>query len=143
MKQDLRKVSRSFKDEMHVRAVEAVIKYGQSAAEVAKTLGTLPLTIRAWVRRYKVGGKKALVSGKAKGFPQALTHDQQVILIETVKNKVPEDFGLTGMLWTQGALLPGGKKDFQEKNQPFCDGKMGEAPKHVMPKATPTSDRAE
>jgi transposase len=114
MKQDLRKVSRAVKDEMHVRAVEAVVKFGQSTEDVAKTFGTVPQTIRAWVRRYKEGGKKALVSGKAKGSPRALTSGQEVALIETVKGKVPEDFGLTGLLWTREHCCQVAKKIFRK-----------------------------
>ena len=114
MKKDLRKVSRSVKDEMHVRAVEAVVKFGQSTKDVAEAFGTVPQTIRAWVRRYKDGGKKALISGKAKGSPRALTSEQEVVLIETVKSKVPEDFGLTGLLWTREHCCQVAKKVFRK-----------------------------
>ncbi len=60
-KNDLRKFSREVKDAMHVQAVEAVLKNGQTVADVAKTFGTVPQTINAWIRKYKEGGKKALV----------------------------------------------------------------------------------
>jgi transposase len=101
VKNDLRKVTRQSRDELHLRAIEAVVKYGQTSIEVAKAFGTVPQTINAWLRRYRAGGKKALISGKAKGSARALTSEEEETLVRTVLKKVPEDFGLVGMLWTR------------------------------------------
>jgi transposase len=100
-KHDLRKVSRETKNEIHLLAVEAVRKEGRSIKDVALFYGVSRQSIHTWLNHFDHGGKQALKCGKAKGSPTCLDIEQETILINKLKNHTPEDFKMSGMLWTR------------------------------------------
>ena len=114
-KPDLRNVPRIQRDEIHIRAVEAVVKNGETVPDVAKELGVSPQSVNGWLRKYREGGKKALVSGKAKGSPRALTPQEEVELIKAIHKQRPDDLKLTGQLWTREHCAAAAKKLFHKK----------------------------
>jgi transposase len=96
-------------------AVDAVLKKGQTANDVAKTFGVSIRSVFGWLARFKEGGKDALISGKAKGSPRALTPDEEIDLIKAIHKKTPEDFKLAGLLWTREHCCAVAKKLFRKQ----------------------------
>jgi transposase len=114
-KRDLRKTPRAIRDEIHAKVVDAVLNKKQTAADVANTFGVSIRSVFGWLALFKEGGKRALISGKAKGSPRALTQDEEIQLIGSIYKKTPEDFNLTGMLWSREHCVAVAKKLFRKK----------------------------
>lgn len=113
-KHDLRKISREARDELHIQAVDAVLKRKKSIKDVSELYGIPRQTLHRWLNKFHDGGKKALKSGKAKGSPRCLTAEEENILITKIKNHIPEDFKMNGALWTKEHCCHLAKKIFRK-----------------------------
>lgn len=71
----------------------------KAPADIARDLGVDDQTVRDWRRKYRAGGRPALVSKKPSGRPALLTapqRDQLAALLETA----PRACGFDEYLWT-------------------------------------------
>jgi transposase len=100
-KHDLRKVAREVRDEIHYQAVQAIRKEKRTVKDVALFYGVSRQSIHSWLNKFDNGGKQALKSGKAKGSPRCLNAEEESIIINKLKIHTPEDFKMSGMLWTR------------------------------------------
>jgi transposase len=91
---------------MGVPILELPVAAGSSPAET----GASPLARRAvlnWCRRHAKGGDAAVASGRRTvrpGEPAPLTRQQELDLLETLRDSYPDDHGLPGHLWNRQAL---------------------------------------
>lgn len=82
-----------------MQAIKAV-QEGQSATDVAKTLGINRQTIYRWMANYLSGGQKALQAKPISGRPSKLTEDQMQWIAEAVRNDTPQQYEFEFALWT-------------------------------------------
>jgi transposase len=124
VKRDLRKCSKQLRDDIHLQAVLSVKKGGRSVEEVAEIYGVSRQSVYLWIKRFDTGGKQALKSGKAKGSPRCLNPEEETILINKIKNYTPEDFKMSGMLWTREHCCRLSKKLFKKVVSLSAMGRM-------------------
>ena len=98
-KSDGRKLSHEVLEEMRIQAVKAVIQRKQSPEKVIKVLGFHRSCIYAWLKLYKKGGYKALMSSKAKGPEPKINKREARKLIKWLK-KDPRQMHFDFGLWT-------------------------------------------
>jgi transposase len=115
MVKPFKKLSRSERDVIHLLVVEAATTSGKTHEEIASLFGVSVRSIGRWVSNFLEGGKTALKSGKAKGFPRALTSEEEVELVKSVSKTTPEDHRLSGQLWTREHLCRLAKKLFGKR----------------------------
>jgi len=92
---------------MRMQAIKAV-QGGQSATDVAKTLGINRQTIYRWMANYLSGGQKALKAKPIPGRPPKLTPEQMQWIAEAVRENTPQQYQFEFALWTLkiiGALI--------------------------------------
>ena len=101
-KNDARKLSKELQTEMRKRAVEAV-KLGKTKTEVAECYRISRRVVIKWCKKEREDGYKAL-EGDKRGLPQGikgkLKITQKEELIKIIKEKLPEEVGLSTQLWT-------------------------------------------
>lgn len=89
-----------------MRAV-AALAAGRDRSEVADVFGVSVQSLDAWWAVWQAGGWEALVSrrrGRRPGEHQVLDADQQQCVRAALVDHRPEDFGLSGQLWTRAAV---------------------------------------
>ena len=105
-KTDARKLSKELQTEIRRRAVSAV-KKGKRKKEVAECYGVSRRVVTKWCKREAVEGYKGL-EGDQRGLPIGikgkLKNIQKNELIEIIKNKLPDDMGLSTQLWTRKSI---------------------------------------
>ena len=103
---DGRKLSKELQTEFRKRAIRAV-KKGNTKTSVAECLGVSRNIITKWCKKEKDGGYKAL-EGDKRGLPKGtkgkLKISQKKELIKTIKEKLPDEIGLSTQLWTMKAV---------------------------------------
>lgn len=113
-KNDARKLSKELQTEMRKRAVEAV-KLGKTKTEVAECYRISRRVVIKWCKKEREGGYKAL-EGDKRGLPQGikgkLKITQKEELIKIIKEKLPEEVGLSTQLWTRKAIAKLIKKEY-------------------------------
>ena len=114
-KTDARKLSKELQTEMRKRAVAAV-KKGKAKKEVAECYGVSRRVIIKWCKREAEEGVKGL-EGDKRGLPSGikgkLKNIQKNELIEIIKNKLPDDVGLSTQLWTRKSIAKLIKKQYK------------------------------
>ena len=115
-KTDARKLSKELQTEMRKRAVAAV-KKGKAKKEVAECYGVSRRVIIKWCKREAEEGVKGL-EGDKRGLPSGikgkLKNIQKNELIEIIKNKLPDDMGLSTQLWTRKSIAKLIKKQYKQ-----------------------------
>ena len=105
-KSDARKLSKDLQTEIRKRAVAAV-KKGKAKKEVAESYGVSRRVIMKWCKREAEKGSKGL-EGDKRGLPSGikgkLKNIQKNEIIEIIKNKLPDDMGLSTQLWTRKSI---------------------------------------
>jgi transposase len=104
---DARTLSAATLEELRRRAVAAV-ESGVPQVEVARLFGVSRQTVGSWVRAYRDSGDEALRTqrrGRKPGDRRALSHDQQVWVVEALSTRFPRDFGLEHWLWNRRAII--------------------------------------
>jgi len=84
------------------------VQGGQSATDVAKTLGINRQTIYRWMANYLSGGQKELEAKPIPGRPPKLTEEQMQWIAEAVRENTPQQYQFEFALWTLkiiGALI--------------------------------------
>ena len=103
---DGRKLSKELQTEFRKRAIRAV-KKGNTKTSVAECLGVSRNIITKWCKKEKDGGYKAL-EGDKRGLPKGtkgkLKISQKKELIKIIKEKLPDEIGLSTQLWTRKAV---------------------------------------
>ena len=101
---DARKVLPSTMDTLRARAVRSVLA-GQLQAQVARSYGVCEECVSRWMKRYREGGFKALLSNKKKspksGKPRKLSEEQEEELCQLVHSTLPYQSGFPSLLWTR------------------------------------------
>ena len=95
--------SRSSKDAGFVRRALGVrlILEGRSIEEAAKISNYSEEAVRLHIARYEAEGLEGLFTKKAPGAKRKLTPEQEGVLYETIKTKLPRDVGLVPFAnWT-------------------------------------------
>lgn len=80
---------------------------GVSQVEVSKHLGVSTRIVRAWERRYRRGGWKALQKrrrGRSAEEQMVLSEVQQRRVVEAVRGKFPDQLRIPALLWTRSAV---------------------------------------
>jgi transposase len=108
-KQDTRKLSRSAAEAIRKQVVRAVLDQGIRQKEAARIFGVTPESVCLWIKKFRVGGEKALCN-KALGRPkgQKLTSAQAAGIRKSVVGRCPDQLRLPGFLWTRelvGAMI--------------------------------------
>ena len=105
-KNDVRKLSKALQTELRKRAVEAV-KLGKTKTEVAECFCISRRVLIKWCKKEKEGGSKAL-EGDSRGLPKGikgkLKSKEKEELINIIKDKLPDEIGLSTQLWTRKAI---------------------------------------
>ena len=79
----------------------AKVNAGETPSDVAKGLGFYRTSIYRWIRAYKKGGDKALLSRKAKGPTPKLTDKQKAQVARWMIGKDPRQYGFDFGLWNR------------------------------------------
>jgi transposase len=111
---DARTLSAATLEELRRRAVAAV-ESGVPQVEVARLFGVSRQTVGAWVRAYRDSGDEALRArrrGRKPGDRRALTHEQQVWVVDVLASRFPRDVGLDHWLWNRRAVIELINKEF-------------------------------
>jgi transposase len=106
MNNDLRKVTHKTKEELRIKAVQAVIEQGKKQIEVAAFFGVKREVVCRWIKIYKEGGYNAL-KAKPKGRPQnssRLKPWQAATIVKTITEKTPDQVKFPFMLWTRDCV---------------------------------------
>jgi len=83
-----------------VREIAAnMFDQGKAPADIARDLGVDDQTVRDWRRKYRAGGRPALVSKKPPGRPALLTAAQRDRLAALLE-QAPRECGFERYLWT-------------------------------------------
>jgi len=104
---DARKLDHNTLEALRIRAVQQV-QDGESAEEVASTLGINRTTIYDWLAKYRQGGWGALKAKKLSGRPPKLSGEALGWLYKTVVGKSPLQLDFPFALWTRemiGSLI--------------------------------------
>lgn len=103
---DARKLSAEAQEDLRRRAVAAV-KGGMSQAEVSKVFGVSPKTVWRWVNAFDTSGNRGLSRGRRgrrPGEQKALSAPQQARVRRAVRDKYPDQIGLSGLVWTRATV---------------------------------------
>jgi transposase len=103
---DGRKLSKELQVEFRKRGVRAV-KIGKTKKEVAECFGVSRNVVTKWCKKEAKGGEEVLEEDKRglpKGTKGKLKSSEKKELIEIIKNKLPDEMGLSAQLWTRKAI---------------------------------------
>ncbi len=101
---DLRKVGRECLKEIR-RQVVRLKKMGKSGKEIEEITGVRQNRASEIWTSYQREGEASLERkkcGRKPGSHMALTEEEQEAAKKAVEEQIPEDFGITGKLWTLG-----------------------------------------
>jgi len=105
-KQDARKLDSLGKQDLHRRVVRAVLNEGLSKAEAARVFGVSRTSVHAWLNLYDEHGLDGLTpkrTGRPRGGGQ-LKGWQAANIVNTIKDKCPDQLKLPFALWTREAV---------------------------------------
>ncbi len=91
---------------LRVRAVK-MLEDGLTQVEVAEHLGVSDRAVRAWARRFRRGGWKALAKrkrGRSSEDQMVLSAADQQRIVEAVRTRFPDQLRIPGLLWTRSAV---------------------------------------
>lgn len=81
------------------------VKLGKTKTEVAECYRISRRVVIKWCKKEKEGGYKALEGDKRGVLKRKLKISQKKELIEIIKEKLPDEIGLSTQLWTRKAVL--------------------------------------
>jgi transposase len=113
-KDDGRKLNKTQQKELRVRAVRAV-KSGRTKTEVSRVFGVNRNSVKKWCKIEVVRGEEGLAEDKRglpKGLKGKLKIEQKAELIKIIKEKLPDEMGLSTQLWTRKAIAKLIKKKY-------------------------------
>lgn len=101
---DARSLPSIGQEDLRRKAVKAVLN-GKKQMEVAELLGVTRQNVGKWVKKFRLGGEKAL-KAKRRGRPKggSLLPWQAAQIAKTVVNRCPEQLRLPFFLWTREAV---------------------------------------
>jgi transposase len=105
-KQDARKLDALGKEDLRRRVVRAVLHEGLSKAEAARVFGVSRTSVHAWLNLYHEHGLDGLTP-KRTGRPRGggrLKGWQAASIVNTIKDKCPDQLKLPFALWTREAV---------------------------------------
>jgi transposase len=105
-KQDARKLDALGKEDLRRRVVRAVLHEGLSKAEAARVFGVSRTSVHAWLNLYHEHGLDGLTpkrTGRPRGGGQ-LKGWQAASIVNTIKDKCPDQLKLPFALWTREAV---------------------------------------
>ena len=105
MKIDARKLSTEQQELLRQQAVQLRLQ-GKSLKDIGALLNVHPNTVGQWYKRYQAGGKEALAVRKRgpKNKPRRLTEAQEKVVIEAIREQMPDQFKLGFALWTRRSI---------------------------------------
>ena len=104
---DARSWSQGEQERTRRRAVAAVLERGVAQAEAARLYGVHPNTVSKWVRAARADGRGVLAAGRRgrrPGEQLALSARQQARIVQTIRDKNPDQLRLPFALWTREAV---------------------------------------
>ena len=101
---DGRALSHSTLAEIRKRAVERVVRGGESPEQVIKTLGFHRSVMYEWLGRFRKGGMAALEAVPVPGRPSRLTPAQTRKLVRIIVDKNPLQLRFKFGLWTRAMI---------------------------------------
>ena len=113
---DLRKVGRDGLKEIR-RQVVRLKKMGKTGKEIEELTGVRQNRASEIWTAYQREGESSLERkkyGRKPGSHMALTEEEQAEIQKAVAEKTPEDFGITGKLWTLGRTREYIEKTYQK-----------------------------
>ena len=113
---DLRKVGKEGLKEIR-RQVVRLKKMGKTGKEIEELTGVRQNRASEIWTAYQREGESSLERkkyGRKSGSHMVLTEEEQRKIRKTVEEKIPEDFGITGKLWTLGRTREYIEKQFQK-----------------------------
>jgi len=84
-----------------------MLEDGLTQVEVAEHLGVSDRAVRAWARRFRRGGWKALAKrrrGRSSEDQMVLSAADQQRIVEAVRTRFPDQLRIPGLLWTRSAV---------------------------------------
>ncbi len=84
-----------------------MLEDGFTQAEVAASLGVTDRAVRAWRRRFRRGGWKALAKrprGRRAEEQLLVSGEQQQRIVDAVRSQFPDQLRIPGLLWTRSAV---------------------------------------
>jgi transposase len=105
-KQDARKLDALGKEDLRRRVVRAALHEGLSKAEAARVFGVSRTSVHAWLNLYHEHGLDGLTpkrTGRPRGGGQ-LKGWQAASIVNTIKDKCPDQLKLPFALWTREAV---------------------------------------
>lgn len=106
-KVDYRKMPESARYEIRKRVVVLVCSKKMTRLEASESFGVNNCAVGEWVKRYKLGGYKALLCGK-KGRKsedmKLLSNDNEKFIQKLMIDKHPDQYKLNFALWTRKAV---------------------------------------
>jgi len=104
---DARSLPQDAQEVLRVRGVKMLVDDGLTQVEVAGLLGVSERAVRAWARRYRRGGWKALQKrprGRDSESQMLLSAAQQARLVDAIRSRCPDQLRIPGLLWTRSAV---------------------------------------
>ena len=114
---DLRKVGKDGLREIR-RQVVRLKKMGKTGKEIEELTGVRQNRASEIWTAYQREGESSLERkkyGRKPGSHMVLTEEEQSQIRKAVEEQIPEDFGITGKLWTLGRTREYIKKKFQKR----------------------------
>ena len=114
---DLRKVGRDGLKEIR-RQVVRLKKMGKTGKEIEELTGVRQNRASEIWTAYQREGDSSLERkkyGRKPGSGRVLTDEEQEKIRKAVEEKIPEDFGISGKLWTLGRTREYIEKEFQKR----------------------------
>ena len=113
---DLRKVGKDGLREIR-RQVVRLKKMGKTGKEIEELTGVRQNRVSEIWTAYQREGESSLERkkyGRKPGSHMVLTEEEQGNIRKAVEENIPEDFGITGKLWTLGRTREYIEKEFQK-----------------------------
>ena len=113
---DLRKVGREGLKEIR-RQVVRLKKMGKTGREIEELTGVRQNRASEIWTAYQREGEASLERkkyGRKPGSHMVLSEEEQRVTRKAVEEQIPEDFGITGKLWTLGRTRESIEKQFQK-----------------------------
>src|SRR5579862_5329125 len=108
---DGRKLDHPTLEAVRLRAVEAVLD-GARPEEVAAALGMHRKTVYAWLKKYRDGGREALLAKPVPGRPPRLSAAQLRQLGVLLAQTEPRQFDFEAALWTTNLVREVIRREF-------------------------------
>jgi transposase len=113
---DNRKLKLAEIEVLRRRAVEAVVKHGETQKRASKLFGFSQTSMSKYIKAYKHNGKSTLVyqkRGVKLGTYSKLSEEQFSTVKDVIINKTPDEIGMNYTLWTSKVVCEYVKETFQ------------------------------